>query len=166
MTKKWKGTLTVSWVNQSLKGNFIHRQIAVHILNVWLVFLRKAVASRGLLRHNINTKSKTTCWGRGRRHAFKNDAKSSRIYSPLGCQNCEMNLIFGGLCGYSLGKYKCALNKPPSLRKTETKFYGQIIIETHAITVCYHWLREENLLEGLWGSNYHELPFVKIFIVY
>jgi len=40
---------------------------------------------------------------------------------PFGCQKSDINLIFGGLCGYSLGKYKCALNKPPSLQQTANK---------------------------------------------
>ena len=31
----------------------------------------------------------------------------------------EVNFIFGGFCGYSAGKYKWALKKPPSLQKTD-----------------------------------------------
>ena len=37
--------------------------------------------------------------------------------SPLGCHISDMNFILGGLCGYSLGKYRWALKQPPSLRQ-------------------------------------------------
>lgn len=42
-------------------------------------------------------------------------------YSLFGCQISVTNFILGGLKGYSLGKCKCALKNPPSL-KIESKF--------------------------------------------
>ena len=40
--------------------------------------------------------------------------------APLGCHISDVNFILGGSCGYSLGKLRRALKKPPSLRRGST----------------------------------------------
>ena len=43
------------------------------------------------------------------------------IRLPFGCHISLTNFIFGGFCGYSFGKSRCALKNPPSLHEIRGK---------------------------------------------
>ena len=43
------------------------------------------------------------------------------IRLPFGCHISLTNFIFGGFCGYSFGKSRCALKNPPSLHEMRGK---------------------------------------------
>jgi len=51
--------------------------------------------------------------------ACKIEIQTSPFFSIFGCQISVTNFIRGGRKGYSLGKYRCALKNPPSLRVKE-----------------------------------------------
>ena len=73
--------------------------------------------------------------------------------SPFGCQISEMNLSFGGIDGYSLGKLRCALKNPPSLCTTSLDMILSAI-ESQA-----------TILERVWRAHHHHLPLIDVRVV-
>lgn len=106
--------------------------------------------------YDTKQRAKTTCWGNI--YASKISCYKVVTYVPFGCQNSDINLIFGGFCGYSLGKYKCALNKPPSLQQTANKTTkwalhkyrgGYIVHETAEPTPLFSTIKKNIFCEKL-----------------
>lgn len=82
-------------------------------------------------------------------------------YSLFGCHISVTNFIRGGLRGYSLGKCKCALKNPPSLKILSNYFFVILFIEFVRSIHYIHLLEDiyptENHDERSWAAAVHWL---------
>ena len=85
-----------SWTWRIIEVNMCMLQCFINILNVLDILTCKCSP--------LTTHLNSVCGVWERKHNL-----------PLGCHISEINFIFGGRCGYSLGNIRWALKYPPSL---------------------------------------------------